>query len=159
MATRMADRLKPPDLSTEQLNLKGLMTFRSSHLDSEGKKTKRKRRLAIEYTRKTEKSEMDDTLYKAVCKEDNSKKRRVWAAITSEVNITSSVGATGCKHIQSKATIKATDLVPQHLVGSTPGPCQPHPQSHWESPKPGPCKGQSASNLSSMDLEMGEHKA
>ena len=47
MATRMADRLKPPDLSTEQLNLKGLMTFRSSHSHSEGKKATRKRRLAI----------------------------------------------------------------------------------------------------------------
>ena len=40
MATRMADRLKPPDLKTEQLNLKGTMTFRSSAIHKSDREAK-----------------------------------------------------------------------------------------------------------------------
>ena len=43
MATRMADRLENPDLSIEQLNLKGSMTISSSTVNLKRQRVKRKR--------------------------------------------------------------------------------------------------------------------
>ena len=74
----MADRLKPPDLTTEKLNLKGLMTFRKTALASKERKAKRKRPVASSYPRTSETTEMDDILLKPVCIGDSLKKRRVY---------------------------------------------------------------------------------
>lgn len=78
MATRMADRLKPPDLKTEQLNLKGTMTFRSSALchTQERQRSKRKRQGIALYTGKSKNTMTNSTLelVKPLSRRDKKKK-------------------------------------------------------------------------------------
>ena len=62
MATRMADRLNPPDLKTEQLNLKGSMTIRSSALNLQRERDTRKRPLATSCSGKNKKTAMNNAL-------------------------------------------------------------------------------------------------
>ena len=50
MATRMADRLRIPDLTTEQLNLKGEMTIRASALFPKEQIPTKKRQLVGSYS-------------------------------------------------------------------------------------------------------------
>ena len=103
MVTRMADRLKPPDLETEQLNLKGTLTLRSSALsdNQDCKRSTRKRQLAGE----NKITEINNTNVKPLCRGDISKKRRVWSAEVSPITSSSDSYAIACKRSKADANL------------------------------------------------------
>ena len=128
MATRMADRLKPPDLKTEQLNLKGSMTIRSSVLNLKREKCKRKRQLTSPCLHKDKTKEMNRTLLNQSCRGDISKKRRVCPAKPNPGKWLKVSYAGGHKNTKTEAEVIATALLPEHLVNTTPGPGSYHPK-------------------------------
>ena len=88
------------------------------------------------------------------------KKRRVRAAKPNLVDCLKLSCTSDCKRTTTiEATLKATDLVPQHLVSTTPGPYLPNLQNRKQNSTNKPWQPPINSNPSSMDLDiMGEQK-
>ena len=98
--------------------------------------------------------DMDDTLVKYSCGGDGPKKRRVRVAKPNRVNSSKVSYVAVCKRTTTEATLKATDLIPQHLVSTTPGPYLPNPQVRKQIPSKKPYQPPFTSNPSSMDLDL-----
>ena len=118
MVTRMADRQESPDLMTEQLNLRGTMTIRSSALSLKDRRPTRKRKLTGAWSDKNSNAEMNETSFGDSCGTDGSKKGRIWVRRHKIISSGKESCPTACKGTTTEVDV---DLLPQCLVGTTPG--------------------------------------